>query len=137
MNSTINSQNQALPRRRFRASEISEHLDVNMIAQVCLGISLRGYCDLLANVFSMQSETLPKLLDALDTGNTKIINEYAHAFKGETISLGLLSLAQQAVIYEKNGSEFTVAECECAASRLRETWGTVHALCLRMGYVAA
>jgi len=135
MNSPIAPQNQVSSRRRFKASEISEHLDVNMIAQVCLGISLSGYCGLLANVFSMQSKSFPKLLEALDMGNTEVINEYAHAFNGETMSLGLLSLAELAMTCERKGIEFTAAECGSAAVHLRETWETVHALCLRMGYI--
>lgn len=137
MNSLPISSAQPLARRRFRGSDIAEHLDLNMMAHVCLGISLNGYCELLSNVFSMQSGSFPKLLDALDTGSTQVLNEVAHAFKGETSSLGLQSLAQQAMDCEKNGLEFTAEECRSAAAKLRETWEIVHALCLRMGYVAS
>jgi hypothetical protein len=137
MNSSPATASQTSPRKRFRASEIPEHLDVNMMAQVCLGVSLKGYCQLLSDVFAMKSGSFPKLLKALDTANTQELNEVGHAFKGETASLGLQSLAQQALICEKNGAEFTPEQCNSAAMQLRETWDTVRALCLRMGYLTA
>ena len=92
---TVSPAGQPAPRRRFRASDVADHLDMLVIGQVCLGVSLAGYSKLLDAVFSRQSGTLDRLLLALDAAQTDVIAEQAHAFKGETSVLGLKALAQQ------------------------------------------
>ena len=131
---TVSPAGQPAPRRRFRASDVADHLDMLVIGQVCLGVSLAGYSKLLDAVFSRQSGTLDRLLLALDAAQTDAISEQAHAFKGETSVLGLKALAQQAWHCEGQGARFTPADCQQAAAQLRDCWHSTRALCSRMGF---
>lgn len=131
---TVSTAGQPAPRRRFRASDVADHLDMLVIGQVCLGVSFAGYSKLLDAVFSQQSGTLDRLLRALDAAQTEAIREHAHSFKGETSVLGLKALAQQAWHCEGQGAQFTPADCQQAAARLRDCWQTTQALCSRMGF---
>lgn len=125
---------QPVPRRRFRATDVADHLDMLIMGQVCLGVTFAGYSRLLDAVFSQQSGSLERLLRALDAGQTEALREEAHSFKGETTVLGLKALAQQARHCEEQGAEFTPVDCQQAGARLRECWQTTQALCYRMGF---
>ena len=134
---TVSTPSQPVPRRRFRATDVAENLDMLIIGQICLGVTFSGYSKLLDAVFSEQSGSLGRLLCALDGAQTSAIRADAHSFKGETSVLGLKALAQQAFHCEEQGASFTPADCQQAAAKLRECWDTTQALCRRMGLVAA
>ena len=125
----------AFPLRRFKTAEIAEHLDMALLGQLCLGVSLKNYCDLLCRVFQQQSGSLASLLAALDGRDCAALGLLAHAFKGETASLGLCALAAQALVCERDGAGFSPEQCAVAARDLRVTWQTSLALCQRMGLV--
>ncbi len=135
--STLPLSGQPVPRRRFRATDVADNLDMLVIGQVCLGVTFAGYSKLLDTVFSEQSGTLARLLGALDGAQTEAIQADAHSFKGETSVLGLKALAQQAFHCEELGATFTPADCQQAAARLRECWDTAQAICRRMGFASA
>jgi len=137
IHSTVSPAGQPTLRRRFRASDVADHLDMLVIGQVCLGVTFMGYSKLLDAVFSQQSGSLERLLCALDGAQTAAIREDAHSFKGETSVLGLKALAQQARHCEEQGASFTPAECQQEALRLRDCWDTAQALCRRMGLSTA
>jgi HPt (histidine-containing phosphotransfer) domain-containing protein len=125
------------PPRRFKTAEIAEHLDMAVLGQLLLGVSLKNYCDLLRRVFEQQSGSLALLLAALEQRDTQALAAVAHAFKGETASLGLRSLAAQALVCERDGAGFTPEDCDAAAASLRTCWSTAMALCQRMGLIPA
>lgn len=123
------------PRRRLRTADVAENLDMLVIGQVCLGVTITGYRKLLEALFSEQSGSFHGLLDALDRVELSEIRDFAHAFKGEVSVLGLHALAQQARHCEQEGTTFTPTDCQEAAQKLRECWQISHALCQRMGLV--
>ena len=134
---TVPDPSQRVPRRRFRATDVADNLDMLVIGQVCLGVTFAGYSKLLDAVFSEQSGSLARLLQALDGAQTEAIRDDAHSFKGETSVLGLKALAQQARHCEEQGAAFTPADCQQAAAKLRECWDTTQAICRRMGFASA
>jgi two-component system, sensor histidine kinase len=124
-------------RRRFKAVDLPDNLDMAAIGQLFLGITLPGYTQLLADVFARKSGSLDLLLGALDAGQIDTLRQPAHSFKGEAGTLGLKKLAELAHLCELEGVQFSAERCQQIAAELRESWDTAHALCQRMGLVQA
>jgi len=133
LNSHLNIKTEFNKRRRFRASDLPDNLDMVVIGQLFLGISLTGYQQLLRDVLAGKSGSLNGLLAALDSGQVATLGETAHSFKGEAGTLGLKKLADQAQVCELEGAQFTQARCQQMAIDVREAWDTAQALCQRMG----
>ena len=122
-------------RRRFRAGEVASHLNMGMVGEVCIAVSLAGYRSLLEGFLGDEAGSFDQLYRALDTRSTDAISPAAHSMKGAAASLGLQALAQVALRIEKEGGTLTARQCQEAAAELRELQHTAHALCQRMGLV--
>ena len=125
----------AVPRRRFRAGEVAEHLNMVMVGDLCVGVTLKGYQSLLEGVLGSESQSYRDLLAALEEGRTADLLELAHSFKGVAASLGLTALAKIALTVEKQGYSFTAEDCAQWSESLQEAWKTTFAICARMGLV--
>ena len=125
------------PRRRFRPGDVAEHLNMAMIGELCIGVTLQGYQSLLDGVMRTDTNAYTDLLDALRAGRTDALLELGHSFKGVTASLGLAALSRMALTIEKQGHSFTPEECSQHADALHDCWSTTGAICARMGFLAA
>ena len=122
-------------RRRFRSGEASVHMDMAMVAEVCVAVSMNGYRALLEAFFADETHAMDKLLKALDGFDLAALNAHAEVVRSAAGNLGLQAIAQVAGRVEKVGVEFNPTECQEAAIQLRELTETASALCVRMGLV--
>ena len=120
-------------RRRFSAGEASIHMDMAVVAEVCVAVSLDGYRSLLNAFFTDNAQVMTKLLGALDACDLPSLKVLGGAAKQASSNLGLQAIAQVAGRVEHGGLQFNETECQEAATRLRELLETIHALCIRMG----
>jgi HPt (histidine-containing phosphotransfer) domain-containing protein len=125
----------ARPRKRFRAGDVAEHLNMVMIGELCVGITVQGYQSLLGGAMEGDAASYNELLNALETGNTPALLELGHSLKGVTASLGLGALSRLALTIEKQGHAFSPEDCKHHAEMLRECWATTYAICARMGLI--
>ena len=125
------------PRRRFRSGDVANHLNMAMVGEVCIAVSMSGYRGLLESFLGDDSGGFDRLYQALADQQHDALHASAHAVKGAAASLGLLALAQAAQHIEKNGRDFSAVQCQEAATEMQELQQTAHALCLRMGMVAS
>jgi len=123
----------ASPRRRFRAGDVAAHLDMAVVGEVCVGISMAGYRAVLEGFLADESGSLASLLDALDRSATTELQARGHAVKGAAANLGLKALNDLAREVETEGAGFSAGQCAAAASTLRDSLATGRALCQRMG----
>jgi two-component system, sensor histidine kinase len=124
----------AAPRRRFRASDVALHLDMAVIGDLCVGVTLAGYQSVLAGFFSDESGSSANLLAALDRADTASLKGLAHAVKGASASLGLRAVNALALQIESEGAGYGPDDCTAAAAQLRELLDTGRALLQRMGF---
>jgi two-component system, sensor histidine kinase len=124
------------PRRRFRASDVVANLDMTVIGDVCVGVTLAGYQSVLRGFLNDESGSSAKLLAALDRADSAGLKSLAHAVKGASASLGLRAVNALALKIESEGAGYSPAECRAAALQLRELLDTGHALLQRMGFSA-
>lgn len=121
-------------RQRFRAADVAVHLDMVVIGDVCVAISLSGYRSILGGFFDDRSGSLAQLLAALDRGQTAPLPALGHAVLGAAVSLGLRAVGQQAQQIENGGAHFQPADCAQHAADLRAQLATARALLQRMGF---
>jgi signal transduction histidine kinase/DNA-binding NarL/FixJ family response regulator/HPt (histidine-containing phosphotransfer) domain-containing protein len=119
------------PRRRFRSGDVTAHIDMPMVGEVCIGVTVQGYRSLLQSYFTDESGSLNALLQALQAQDAKELQAAAHGFKGASANLGFHQLAALAFQLEKH--ESTGHTPEDARTQLLAAWEMTHALCLRMG----
>ena len=125
----------AAPRQRFRAADVSLHLDMAVIGDVCIGVSLAGYRSVLDGFLSDGSGSQADLLAALDTGQVTALPGLAHAVKGAAACLGLRTVRLLAQQIEAGSATFDSADCLRAANTLREHLFIARALLQRMGFL--
>ena len=127
----------ASPRRRFRAADVARHLDMVVIGDVCVGVSLVGYRSVLEGFLNegSGSGSQAALLAALDAEQTQALPGLAHAVKGTAASMGLRSIRLQAQQIEIECEDYVALDCSRAAAALREHLATARALLQRMGFV--
>ena len=118
------------PTRRFRASDVAEHLDMGVI-----GVTLNGYRSVLGGFLADEGGSLHALLTALLAADTPALAARAHAVKGAAASLGLRAVQVPAALLESAGDSLSPAQCHAAADKLRERVDTVRALLQRMGFL--
>ena len=123
------------PTRRFRASDVAEHLDMGVVGDICVGVTLNGYRSVLGGFLADEGGSLHALLTALLAADTPALAARAHAVKGAAASLGLRAVQVQAALLESAGDSLSPAQCHAAADKLRERLDTVRALLLRMGFL--
>lgn len=125
------------PRRRFRAADVARHLDMVVIGDVCVGVSLAGYRTVLEGFLNegSGSGSQAALLAALDAGQAQALPGLAHAVKGTAASMGLRSIRLQAQQIEIECEDYLALDCSRAAAALREHLATARALLQRMGFV--
>jgi signal transduction histidine kinase/DNA-binding response OmpR family regulator/HPt (histidine-containing phosphotransfer) domain-containing protein len=121
------------PRRRFRAGDVASHLNMGMVGEVCIAVSLPGYRSLLDSFLGDETGGFAALYRALAGNETGQLQSLAHAVKGAAASLGLQAIAQAALKIEKEGREFDADQCTQAGNEMQELHQTAHALCHRMG----
>jgi signal transduction histidine kinase/CheY-like chemotaxis protein len=125
----------ARPRKRFRAADVAEHLNMVMVGELCVGITIQGYQSLLSGAMMGDAQSYHDTLSALESGNTGALLELGHTLKGVTASLGLAALSRLALTIEKQGHAFSHDDCKHHAESLRECWATTQAICARMGLI--
>jgi CheY-like chemotaxis protein len=123
------------PARRFRSSDVGIHLDMAMIGDVCVGISLDGLREVLASFLADASGQQAALLAELDAGRTDQLRQRAHALKGSAASLGLRSVQALAGQIETRAEQLRPDECSELAATLRLHLADSQALLARMGFV--
>ncbi len=119
--------------RRFRASDVAEHLDMVVIGEVCVGVSLTGYRSVLRGFLDSPNGSLAKLLAALDEGQTAALPALAHAVKGVAASLGLRALHALAAHLEAPAEGKSPADDVADARALRALIDMARGLLQRMG----
>lgn len=122
-------------RRRFRAADVATQLDMAVIGDVCVGVSLSGYRSVMAGFLDDVSGSQALLLTALDRGECAALPALAHAVKGAAASMGLRAVHALAYRIETDGAAYTAADCATVAAALREQLDTTRALLHRMGFV--
>ncbi|BDT67751.1 sensor histidine kinase RcsC [Comamonadaceae bacterium OS-1] len=120
-------------RRRFRAGDVAQHLDMAMLGDICVAISLDGYRSLMDGFFGDESGSFDALLSALERSDVAALHATAHALKGAAASLGLHALASLAAQTEQTGAQWDAQECAATREQLQALRQTAHALCHRMG----
>jgi hypothetical protein len=125
----------ARARKRFRAGDVAEHLNMVMVGELCVGITVQGYQSLLTGAMVGEAPGYNDVLAALEAGNTPALLELGHSLKGVTASLGLGALSRLALTIEKQGHAFSPEDCKHHADMLRECWATTYAICARMGLI--
>ena len=123
------------PQRRFRASDVAEHLDMAVIGDICVGVTLTGYRSVLGGFLADEGGSLPALLAALAAADTGALAARAHAVKGAAATMGLRAVQVQAALLESTGDSLSPAQCQAAGANLRERVHTVRALLQRMGFL--
>lgn len=119
--------------RRFRASDVAEHLDMGVIGDICVGVTLNGYRSVLGGFLTDEGGSLHALRVALVAADTPALAARAHAVKGAAASMGLRAVQLQAALLESTGHSLSPDQCRAAADSLRERVDTVRALLQRMG----
>ena len=120
-------------KRRFRAGEVAQALDMAVIGELWVGISIDSYRSLLQGFFADESGSLQALRSALLAGDTGSLKACAHAVKGAAGSLGLQALQVLARDIEQGGAQFDAAACTLRADALDQALDHTRALCERMG----
>ena len=123
------------PRRRFRTSDVAAHLDMGVIGDVCVGITLAGYQSVLVGFLDDDAGSSANLLAALVRGDNQALKSLAHAVKGASASMGLRAIHALALQLEADGADYSSADCSAAAEQLRDLLATAKALLQRMGFV--
>lgn len=123
------------PRRRFRAADVAVQLDMVVIGDICVGVSLSGYRSVTLGVLNDESGSQAALLDALDSARTAALPALAHAVKGAAASMGLRAVHALAQRIEADGAGYSALDCHAAAAALRDRLATTRALLDRMGFV--
>ena len=121
--------------RRFRASDVAEHLDMAVIGDICVGVSLAGYRSVVGGFLADDGGSLRSLIDTLARADTPALAARAHAVKGAAASMGLRAIHTQAAALEAGAADLTPAECHAAASALQERVDLARALLQRMGFL--
>lgn len=125
----------SLPRRRFRAADVAVQLDMVVIGDICVGVSLAGYRTVVGGFLNDESGSQATLLRALDAANAAALPRLAHAVKGAAASLGLRAMQALAHRVETDGAGYSAVDCSAAAAALRDRLDTTRALLDRMGFV--
>ena len=119
--------------RRFRSADVAAHLDMATIGNVCVGVSLSGYRQLLTGLIADQAGNQAALLAALDGAHVDALHDLAHSIKGAAASLGLRSVAAVARHIEAEATGMSADDCAVQAALLRQHLADTQALLLRMG----
>lgn len=122
-------------RRRFRASDVAQHLDMAVIGDICVGVSLAGYRTVVTGFLDDAGASMAALLAALDKADTLRVPALAHAVKGSAASMGLRSIQNLCTGIEADGASFGPPRCQAAAAALRDLAATAHGLLHRMGFL--
>ncbi len=124
------------PRVRFRRGDAARLLDLESIAEVCVGVSLAGYQSLLGGFLADESGSIAELLAVLREHDAAQVRAAAHKFKGAAASLGLRQLADTARELESQGEALTAEQASASAVQLDAELTQARALCMRMGLLA-
>jgi hypothetical protein len=124
-------------RRRFRTSDVAAHLDMAVIGDVCVGVTLAGYQSVLTGFLDDEGGSAANLLAALERADTAALKTLAHAVKGASASMGLRAINSLTLRIESEGAGFDAATCATSAAQLRELMATARALLQRMGFIRA
>ncbi|BEU97092.1 response regulator [Acidovorax sp. DW039] len=119
------------PRRRFKSGDVAAHIDMPMVGEVCVGVTVQGYRSLLQSYFTDESGSLDAMLAALKGADQEEVRATAHGFKGASANLGFHRLAALAFQLEKQ--EYSEGSRDEIRDRLLQSWEMTHALCVRMG----
>lgn len=125
-------------RLRFHRGEVVQWLDLEAIAEICIGVGLAGYRSLLGGLLGDGSDALTELLQSLDPGADPAgVRAAAHKFKGAAASMGLRRLAATAAQWEQAAAAATLdaEQRACAMQQVSDDFHRTRALCQRIGYL--
>jgi two-component system, sensor histidine kinase len=123
------------PAVALQSGDMSRHLALDSIGELCALVTLGGVRPLLEEFFDDDSETFTALLLALEADDATTLRKRAHALKGAAHLLGLKALADQAQRLEKEASSLSAGQREEAALALRLAWEKSWALCRCVGFI--
>jgi HPt (histidine-containing phosphotransfer) domain-containing protein len=113
---------------------VAAQLDMAVIGDVCVGVTLAGYQSVLTGFLNDESGSSAHLLTALERGDAASLRPLAHAVKGAAASLGLRAVQALALQIETEGASYDPDTCTSAAAQLRDLLDTARALLQRMGF---
>ena len=108
-------------------------LDMAVIGELCVGLSLDGYRGLLRDFLADEQGALAALRTALAAGRSDELKARGHAVKGTAGSLGLSALQALARRIELEGPGWSADDCTLQAQALDELLDRTRALVQRMG----
>jgi signal transduction histidine kinase/CheY-like chemotaxis protein len=120
-------------RRRFRAGDLTKHLNMANLGEACLVMGREGLTELVTDFGRTEAGNLAHIRKALTDGRTDLLRDVAHSVKGESAGLGLLSVSMVAQDIERNGAQFTPKQCTEARIALEEAWSAGSALLEQLG----
>jgi HPt (histidine-containing phosphotransfer) domain-containing protein len=123
-------------RRRFRAGDIAQHLDMVLVGELCLAVTVAGFQGLMNDFWSDASGQMERLLGALRVQSLSELPELAHSMKGSAAALGCVGLAHLLRAMEHNAAQYSHDECTQACTALLEHWQQTHALCSQAGFTS-
>ena len=134
--SALNTETPDFKRYRFRAGDIARHLDMFMVGELCLVVTVDGYKGLLDEFWSDSLRQLWPLMHALHRGDIEEITKLAHTLKGVAGTLGCVGVEALARTIHKAAPSYQLHDCQQAAAQLLEQWNASHALCSQAGFTS-
>jgi signal transduction histidine kinase/CheY-like chemotaxis protein len=123
-------------RVRIKPGEAAQRLDMVLIADTCMALSVQSYGALLAGFLSDDSASLADLLALLEPGGVAADRSAAaHRFKGAAASLGLRELADTACAIEMDAGALTQETAALAAQCLRTQFAAAREITSRLGWL--
>lgn len=123
-------------RRRFKPGDVAQHLDMAMVGEVCIGVSLPSYGGLVQSFLADESGVRERLGDGLRSRQPALASEAGHALKGAAASLGFHRIATLAQHVEQHCAEDGF-DWNGTQDGLDQAYDMAQALCERMGLWAA
>jgi HPt (histidine-containing phosphotransfer) domain-containing protein len=133
-NSVTTLVNQQPLRRRFRAGDVARYMDMQLVGELCLAVTVEGFMGLMDDFWADASRQLQPLLSALEQGAYDEAVKLAHTLKGVADTLGCVGVAAMARGIEKDALQYKLIDARNSASMLREQWESTHALCSQAGF---
>ena len=124
--------------QKLRATDISTHIQLTMVAEVCFIMGRAVYAELVADFGRAGSGNLQRLLGALenfDTTQEVVLRDIAHSVKGEAAGLGLLALSDVARDAELAAQPLDADACRRYASKMKVLWDTSMVLLEKLGFI--
>ncbi|MBT9598990.1 MAG: response regulator [Vitreoscilla sp.] len=115
--------------------DMSRHLDLEGIGELCALLGVAGYRPLVASFFDDSSGADAALRGALNNADLRALPALAHRCRGAAELLGLRALAGLAERIENEAGAWDAATCRQALADWQQAWRLAAALCKKMEYI--